>query len=191
MSFTYFPASSALSSVSLVTLGEIHTIETAIVTTSLAGGRTVKVSGTTMTANDAGTPTTINFDLTNSIIQQTGYDMPNGTAIQFTTTGTLPYPLTPICTYYVIGIDANSYYIADSLTDVTLNVPLSLYGSVTGVTQVVQQSTGESYYDVLNGITTDPAKYDQVTDVVNHFTALSYNIQMVMDNTGVYWVISW
>ena len=50
------------------------------------------------------------------------------------------------------------------------------------------------YYYVLNNITTDPTKLDQLNYVKNYFTKLGYGVSIITnpnDATALQWNISW
>ena len=66
-----------------------------------------------------------------------------------------------------------------------------LYANVSANTTM---TTSNVYYNVWNGITTDPTKLDQINTVKNHFVNLGYGVNITTNtssNNTIVWNISW
>ena len=65
-----------------------------------------------------------------------------------------------------------------------------LYANVNNTTM----TNSNVYYNVYNGITTDPTKTDQMNYVKKYFTDLGYSVSLTADpavDTHLQWNISW
>lgn len=63
---------------------------------------------------------------------------------------------------------------------------------VTGSPMTSSDGSSHAYYEVWQGLLTDPIKSNQMTQVINYFTALGYSIsRKTSDSINMYWSISW
>lgn len=71
------------------------------------------------------------------VVTWTGHGLPNGTALQLTTTGALPTGLTPSTTYYVVGATANTFSLAATKGGAAINTSGTQSGTHTATTRPV------------------------------------------------------
>ena len=66
-----------------------------------------------------------------------------------------------------------------------------LYANISSNTTMTDSNV---YYNVFNGLTTDPTKLDQINYVKKHFTDLGYGVSITTNtssNNTIVWNISW
>ena len=103
--------------------------------TALIKATNVAVTGGVLT-NEQGTcrynlgsaSNTVTFTQATSLVNLTAHNLINGQAVYFTTTGTLPTPLSASTTYYVVNASTNSFQVS---SDYTTAITLSSAGSGT------------------------------------------------------------
>lgn len=80
-----------------------------------------------------GTSTVTITIATPGVVSWTAHGLQSGSTIQLTTTGALPTGLTASTTYFVIVIDANSFWLATSLVNAAAGTKINTSGSQSGV----------------------------------------------------------
>lgn len=66
------------------------------------------------------------------VVTYPGHGLKTGQQVQLTTTGTLPTGLSPSTTYFVIGVDANSFQLATSLANAAAGTAINTSVSQSG-----------------------------------------------------------
>jgi hypothetical protein len=82
-----------------------------------------------------GTPTAKTFtaDAATDILTANGHGLVNQQVVRVSTTGGLPAPLAAVTDYYVIVIDANTFYLATSRANAIAGVHIDITSAGTGV----------------------------------------------------------
>ena len=114
--------------------------------------------------------------------------------IQFSSSGTLPSPLTAAATYYVITVDNNNFKIATSFTNALNNIPLTILTTGSGTLQVRATTVSVQYFETWQGTRLDKGQTLQMQNVMRYFQDLGYNIYRQINpqtSTTFTWVVSW
>tara|TARA_R110000868_G_scaffold353066_1_gene614285 strand:+ start:444 stop:803 length:360 start_codon:yes stop_codon:yes gene_type:complete len=86
------------------------------------------------------------------------------------------------------AITANTFSATvNAASTVSINVT-----TITGSPMTNNNATGQAFYTVWQGTTTDTVKSEQMTEVITHFTNLKYTIsRKSISGTVFYWYITW
>lgn len=88
--------------------------------------------------NPSGTSTTFTVDTTNNLILSADHGLGQNAQITFTTSGTLPAPLTPATTYYVVNPNSQQFQVATSPN----GTPIDITDSGSGTHSYAVSSSG-------------------------------------------------
>lgn len=79
-----------------------------------------------------------------------------------------------------------------SLSDSSVSTILVNGATITASPMTAENATGQSYYSVWKGATTDAAKTEQMLEIAAYFEAKGYTISRRSSNsTTFYWSIFW
>lgn len=128
---------------------------TAITTTGAGSGTHTLYYHNKVKTTSAGSGTHTLLKNNGVIITKSSHGLSSGRRIYFSTDGTLPTGITAGTSYYVIYINANTFYIAESLAMTVVSVSLSVTtaGSGTHTLYAGTQSYGVLYTKVVEGVT--------------------------------------
>ncbi len=104
---------------------------------------------------------------TPAVVTLTSHGLNTGAKVKFTTTGSLPTGLAISTIYYVIKINANTFWLASTYENAANNIKIATSGSQSGVhTLLYYPMNGEGdveYIDYGTFKVVDPVKYDDST----------------------------
>jgi len=178
----------------LIILNEVMSIQNAILLASDSGLLDAQVYNTYMTnitIPDFQNVTTITLP---STITKNSHGLQSGDAVQLTTTGTLPSPLSLSQTYFAIVIDINTFQLAASYLDTVNNIPIVMTDSGSGTMGFRAITPAQQYWDTWQGNIVNRPLIEQMNGVLSHFKNLGYNIKRVTNpdtNITFRWVLAW
>jgi hypothetical protein len=184
---------------------EISAIEGKILVESGKGFMSVIVNDSLMTNNTLNTSVSVSsVSVMNNTITLSGTDVETGTPVIFSSTNTLPSPLTTNTIYYLVATNTiNVYKLSDSKQNSMQTSPivLTIADTGTGTHSAIIQTQSQLYYNAWTEYTYSPenkAYSVQMNNVISYFTNLGYSITRRQGTNSLgalsnifYWYITW
>ena len=184
---------------------EISVIESRILVESGNGFMTVSINDSLMTNNILNTSIEISsVSSGNDTITITGTSVTVGTPVIFTTTNTLPTPLSTNTIYYLVPTETIYVYKISASKQNSMQITpivVALTDVGTGTHSITVQTQSQLYYNAWTAYTYSSeykAYTVQMSSVISYFTNLGYTItrRQGTTSTGItgnifYWYITW